>query len=124
MKKLTLVLFIVVISLLTACSGGEGPSEAVESFYDAANDFEYSTAEKWVAEEVYNYVESSGNSLTEGIDGFTRGGNVESMDILDETVTGEKAEVIVKVTFKDGSTDTKEIPMYFEDDVWKIGLAR
>jgi curli biogenesis system outer membrane secretion channel CsgG len=123
-KLLSAIMLIMVTAIFTACSNGSSPSDAAKAFYKASNDKDYKEAEKYIAQEVFDYAESKGYSMKEGIDVFTHDGDMKNIKIISEEINGKQATVVVKVTFNSGGTETKELPMFLEDGVWKIGLER
>lgn len=123
-KLLSAIMLIIVTAIFTACSNGSSPSDAAKAFYEASNNKNYKEAEKYVAQEVRDYAASKGYSLKEGIDVFTHNGDMKNVKVISEEIKGKKATVVVKVTFNSGGTETKELPMFLEDGVWKIGLER
>ena len=125
MKKILMLIMIVALAgTFAACSNTSTPKDTAKEFYAASNDKNYEEAEKYIAQEVIDYSNSQGYSLKEGIDVFTNDGDMKKVKIISEEVDGETANVVVKVTFNSGSTQTKELPMFLEEDTWKIGLEQ
>lgn len=104
------------------------PREVVNTFFSLANKAKYSEAEELLSEGSKNFLKSAFlQIILGGIKGYcnerTENGTLVKLDILKEYVRGEGATVLVKLTFKDGSTISNcKIPLVKENGVWKISI--
>lgn len=117
------------ILLMSASCGldSRSPAEVVESAYMAANAGEYSKANEYLSAEARSAAEGALGALvggTKGIwDKMTRNGEIDRIEILEEKIRGEGAEVRFKIHFKDGRTKDDDEPLIKEDGKWKITVG-
>lgn len=125
MKKIFMLMMILTLTgIFAGCSNVSDTGKAAINFYNASNDKDYKEAEKYIAQEVYDYAESRGYDIKEAIDVFTQDGNMKKVKVVSEEINDKTATVVVKVTFNSDNTLTKELPMYLEDGTWKVGLEQ
>ena len=131
MKRLTpiLVLLIIALSFLSfSCgarkkgTGAQSPAETVKTVYMAANDGWYSETEQYIYSEVINSIKQNLGTLhlIKEWDNYTRNGKIEKIEILNEIIRGERAEVYFKVYFKGGEIKQDQDLLIKEGKQWKI----
>lgn len=131
MRRLTpiLVFLIVVLVILSFNCGtrrkgkeAQSPGETVKAVYMAANDGWYSETKKYIYSEVLNSINQNLGTLhlVKQWDIYTRNGKIEKIEILNEIIRGERAEVYFKVYFKDGETKQDQDLLLKEGGQWKI----
>ena len=131
-KKIYMILGVAILLLifLPIIHGGCGyiwhksPSQVVIAAYMAANEGNYSKAEKYISSQLLDVAKGSLGALAGGIKGLwdeaTRNGTIQKIEITKEKVRGEEATVYFKVFFKDGKIrDDKEV-LIKERGRWRI----
>ena len=124
MKQKLLAIFVLLLfaTFLTGCSSG--PGSTVQKFFQAVD--------KGKVEESMGYLSSStiqalGHekwqaALIEMSNQMSTQGGLKSVDINEETVNGDIAQITVTVIMKDGSEDTDRMDLIKEDGDWKIQM--
>ncbi len=127
MKRSNSIIFLVILVLaVLSCSCGrskaETPSETVIKIYMAANEGWYSTVERYIYSEVLNRIKQNYGTLymIDMWDVFTRYGRIQKIEIVDEIIRGERADVVFKVHFEDGQVREDRDVLIQENRLWKI----
>ncbi len=119
--------------LLTACGSvpapfQKSPGDVVRAFYLAANEGRYSEAEQMLSEDAKRAIKGDLGQLAGGFksicDKNTRDGTITRVDIQKEEVRGEGANVVIKISFKDGSSkDGDRNSLIKEKGSWKLTIG-
>jgi hypothetical protein len=129
MKRLTPILVLLIIAFLTFSCGArkkgresQSPAETIKAVYMAANDGWYSQTEQYIYSEIINSIKQNLGTLhlIKEWDNYTRNGKIEKIEILNEIIRGERAEVYFKVYFKGGETKQDQDLLINENKQWKI----
>lgn len=126
-----LVLFLVT-SLAGAGAGGGGvtgvgggdPGDVVRDNLVAANEGDYTTANRGLADEVIQHYTSRGGSLPEVWDDNTRNRTMKEVEILGTEINGDTAEVEYRITYDSGRTDTGTALLTRQRGQWKETFSR
>lgn len=116
------VVFSVVLSFSCGRSKAETPSETVVKIYMAANEGWYSTAERYIYSEVLSSIKQNFGTLyiINIWDKYTKHGEIQRIEIVEELIRGERAEVLFKVHFKDNQVREDRDMLIKENRLWKI----
>ncbi len=115
-----------------ACHGGlspfsASPSTVVKGFYTNCNAGDYSKAEDALSSDAQKLLHGDLGAMAGGVKGacdkMTQGGTMTSVEILNETIRGEGADVNSRLHFKNGSTSEDHEPMVKEKGEWKIAAG-
>ena len=114
---------------LSACLGASGPEATVRGFYDAVNAGDVDKAMTFLALE---QVSTNEMILVKGKLQMAVGvskqkidanGGLGSVKVLEESPQGDnQLRVKVQVQFKNGKSETEQMHLLKEQDVWKIKL--
>ena len=106
--------------------GQKSPTETVKAAIMAANDAEYSEADKYLSADILNVMKGSLGTLSGGMKGAwdekTHNGTIKEIEILKEEVRGEGATVNFKIHFKDGKTEDGTQHLIKENGQWKFTI--
>jgi hypothetical protein len=124
-------LLILVSAVLIACGGSpfqKSPGEVVKAFYLAANEGRYSEAEQMLSEDAQKAIKGDLGQLAGGFKGIcdknTKEGTITKVEVTKEDIRGEGATVVVKISFKDGSTkDEDKNSLIKEKGSWKLTIG-
>ncbi|MGD2087170.1 MAG: DUF4878 domain-containing protein [Candidatus Aminicenantes bacterium] len=131
MRRLTPILTLLIIApafLFFSCGArkkgkqSQSPAETIKTVYMAANGGWYSETEPYIYSEVLNSIKQNLGTLhlIKEWDNYTRNGKIEKIEILNEIIRGERAEVYFKVYFKGGETKQDQDLLINENRQWKI----
>lgn len=114
--------------LITSCGiVSKSPAEVVQVAYMAANAGNYSEAGEHLSKETHAAMEGGLGALAGGMKGIwdevTRDGTIERIEILEENIRGEGAEVRFRIHYKDGQTEEEDEPLIKEDGKWRITIG-
>lgn len=56
--------------------------------------------------------------------GIDRKGSIEKLEIRDEKIIGEVAELTVLVAYGNGSTETEKVKLVKEEGGWRIEMGK
>ncbi len=105
----------------------KSPSETVIAAYTAGNQGKYAEAKKSFSSEFLNFLGGDLRTIAINMSGTwkrnTKNGTMERIEILQEKIQGNRANVYFILYFKDGSKETFNEPLIKEDGVWKITLG-
>ena len=130
MKRTTAIALITLCLALAACSSGPddgGPQGTVQDFYRHINEGDYANAMTLYSAEALDLWEDSGDAAESGFadwaKGVTRSGSVDRVEIVEETLTEQTANVSFEVRYTDGSTSSHSVELVQEEGRWKMGLV-
>ncbi len=105
----------------TACSGGS-PSGTVKEFYARVEAGKLDATLELLSNQARSQVSS--DKMKQGLQEATRQidakGGIKRIDVIEEKVIGETAEVNVRITFGNGSEETDQSSLIKEDGKWRI----
>lgn len=106
---------------LSACFGG-GPADTVEDFYRHVEQGELDDAAELMSKSVVSQVGI--DKLKQGLQQATRQvdakGGIREIEVVEEKVIGEIAEVTVKITYGNGDEVTEKSSLIEEDGRWRL----
>lgn len=100
----------------------QSPAKTIKAVYMAANGGWYSETQQYIYSEVINSIKQNLGTLhlIKEWDNYTRNGKIDKIEILNEIIRGERAEVYFKVYFKDGEIKQDQDLLIKEGKQWKI----
>ena len=124
---------IAALCLLTLCvacsSSSESGSEtqiAIQQFYDSLGAGDYPAVLGMYTSDVRQMLELPGGEVDENYQdwakGETKDGKVDRIEIVEESVETDTAEVKYRVVYGDGSTAERSVKMTREEGQWKLGF--
>ena len=129
MKKISRFLFAAIVIALyfftSGCdsTGKKSPSEVLVAAYMAANEGNYSEADKYLSSEAINLLKEMGaGSMIDEWDEVTYSGTIKRIAILEEEIQEERATVYFRAYLNDGTTEDEEEIFIKEDNQWKITI--
>lgn len=133
MKKLSYLLMLAIVFILSACSSNT-PSAVAEKFTQLINDNEFEDAVEMLyvkpgldADQVAKDKENIVKMLTELSKKKTDKDIATSIEATNETLNeaGDEATVTVKMTMKDGETDENDVRLKKDENGdWKVMLGK
>ena len=133
MKKLSYLLMLAIVFILSACSSNT-PSAVAEKFTQLINDNEFEDAVEMLyvkpgldADQVAKDKENIVKMLTELSKKKTDKDIATSIEATNETLNeaGDEATVTVKMTMKDGKTDENDVRLKKDENGdWKVMLGK
>jgi len=125
-----LIPLLCIVALFASCSSSDSDSsptgEAIQQFYDRLEAEDYSGALGHYSAQVREMLEVEGGEVDESYVAWareeTKQGSVQRVEIVEESVEAEKAEVKYQVVYGDGSTATRSVSMTLEEGQWKLGF--
>ena len=116
------------LALCAACSSSSSTSEtevAIQQFYDRLGAEDYTTVLGMYNADVRQALQISGGQVDQGYVAWaqkdTKMGKVDGIEIVEETVDNDTAEVKYRVDYGDGSTADRSVKLTREDGQWKLG---
>jgi len=104
-------------------TGKKTPSEVLVAAYMAANEGNYSEADKYLSSEAIKLVKAMGTgSMIDEWDEVTYFGTIKRIAILEEEIQEERATVYFRAYLNDGTTEDEEEIFIKEDNQWKITI--
>ncbi|MBA7546838.1 hypothetical protein ES705_39237 [subsurface metagenome] len=132
-KRFALILFALVVSLVSGCSGGGSPSDVAKDFYKAGNDGNYEKAESYLSISMemafemgafggVGFTGGSGLEFENMMDGATKDGTIARIEVKggEEYPGGYQAMVYLTLHYTDGSRAQDVLMLQKEDGNWKI----
>lgn len=133
MKKLSYLLMLAIVFILSACSSNT-PSAVAEKFTQHINDNEFEDAVEMLyvkpgldADQVAKDKENIVKMLTELSKKKTDKDIATSIEATNETLNeaGDEATVTIKMTMKDGETDENDVRLKKDENGdWKVMLGK
>lgn len=123
---LAIFVAILLVSLLAGCSlFSSSPGKTVEKFYRAVEAGEIDTAAGYLSNKVLQNLgyEKLKQGLTQQTRNINDKGRIRTIEITNEDIIGETAQVTVKVTFGNGETTTEKINLVKEEGDWRIDMT-
>ncbi len=122
------ILTLVVAASASARAVQSTPGEVMKAFASAANDGQYSAAEKLVSSGAMAWIKSPAGEAAGGFKGicdqWTKKGTIKSFEIVKEEVVGDSATVTARIVYKDGSVlDPDVTRLVKQDGGWKIAIG-
>lgn len=119
--RLELCTLILATILIAGCSA-TSPSDVVKEFHSRIEAGELESAIEFLSSGTLSRV--SPDKLKQGLQQTTRQidskGGIKKIEIVEEKVIGETAEVTVKIYFGDGTEHTDRSSLIKEDGKWRI----
>ena len=116
------------LALCAACSSSPSTSEAelaIQQFYDRLGSEDYTAALNLYKSDVREALQISGGQVDQGYVEWaqeeTKMGKVNGIEIVEESVDGDTAEVKYRIAYGDGSTSDRSVKLTQEDGEWKLG---
>lgn len=120
-KRLVIHAACVCVIFALACAG-RSPSSAVKSFYRAIGEGKTDDALGLLSEQTIATIGK--DKLRAGLQGATRKaldkGGIKEVQITDEQVANEVANVTVVVTYGNGTTETEKVKLVKEGAGWRV----
>ena len=119
------ILITVVLFVFLGCSNVTqgSPSEVVKITYKLGNEGKYTETEQYLSADVLMAVKNQKIApLKKTWDYYTRNGSLEKIEVLEENIRGEGADVKFRLHFKDGKSKDKSEPLIKENGKWKITI--
>ena len=116
------------LALCAACSSSSSTSEAelaIQQFYDRLGSEDYTAALSLYKTDVREALQISGGQVDQGYVEWaqeeTKMGKVNGIEVVEESVDGDTAEVKYRIAYGDGSTSDRSVKLTREDGEWKLG---
>lgn len=119
---LSLVALVAAVATLeTGCTqlGKKSPQQVVQAFFAAANAGKYSEAEQYLTSSAKSMM-VLGGGIKEFADKETRGGKIDTVEILTVETRGEGAKMTYKIHYKDGQSKDDHVSLIIENGEWRI----
>ena len=117
------------LALCVACSSSTTSSEtevAIQQFYDRLGAEDYTAVLAMYNVEVRQALQISGGQVDQGFVEWaqeeTKMGRVDRIEIVEESVENDTAEVKYRVVYGDGSTTERSVGLTREEGQWKLGF--
>lgn len=105
----------------------KSPSQVVKAAYIAANSSKYLEIERYLSAEALSVLKGEMGTRIGGMTGVwdkaTRNRTIEIIEVLKEEIRGDRALVLLKAHYKDGSVKKTLEPLIKENGVWKMTLS-
>ena len=128
-NPVTALAVLILCAGLGACSSSStdsGPEATVREFYRSINEGDYSNAMTLYSAEALDLWEDpevvANSSFADWAKGETKSGEVDRVEIVQETLTEKTANVKFEVRYSDGSATSRTVDLVQEDGRWKMGL--
>lgn len=117
--------------ILSACSGGSTPSDVAEKYGDYLMSGKYEKIADMVdTEEMMSSkeeIEEGKKQLTAlmqmvGEQVNTKYGGFKKFEVISETIDGEKANVVTKITYGNGTEEESDLDLILKDGKWLLEL--
>ena len=115
------VLFMLAALAVVGC-GASGPADTVEHFYRSVEAGEVDAAADLFSDQVTALInrEKLKTGLAEQTREMKEKGGITSFEILSEDVTGQVADVRIRVEYGNGETEEQDIHLTEIDGEWKL----
>lgn len=123
MKKRIICITVFLLAILLAgCS--VGPRVVVQNFFQAVDNGNIDEAMGYLSTST---IQSLGYgkwqaALIEGSQQMAAQGGLRSINIVNETINGDIAQITFRITMGDGSEETNNVDLVKEDGNWKIRI--
>ncbi|MEW9673613.1 DUF4878 domain-containing protein [Ammoniphilus sp. 3BR4] len=112
---------LVIIMVWVSTGSSKSPSEVVTTFYELANEGEFSKATEYVSGDLIRIYEMNGKNMNLDMAKDTHNGQLKNVEMISENINGELAMVKVKLNWKDGTPSRiADYHLTKENGEWKI----
>ena len=120
--SLIMLLAVLAFAILTAFAPYGSPAEVIKTFYSACNSGNYSVAERLLVPDrlLTSDIAAVDGGLRGICDAETRQGHLQKVEILQQEVRGEVAQVRYMLYYADGSAIEESQGLVVKHWVWKI----
>lgn len=120
------ILCVFVTSTMSCSLLGQGPGAVVKSFLYAVDKGRTDAAMDYISVRVKAQLnpEKMKAGLQSQTQDFKAKDGIDSIEVLQEKETGDVADVSVRVTYGNGTTEIKVGKLVKEDGAWKIGMSK
>jgi hypothetical protein len=122
--SLLMLVAVLAFAILTRFAPYGSPAEVINTFYFACNNGNYSVAEGLLVPEVNRVLTRHIGAVDGGLRGIcdeaTKQGHLQKVEILQQELRGEVAEVRYKLYYADGSAVEESQGLVVKGWVWKI----
>ena len=120
MKRLSIILAIVIglFAVLAAGCGSNSPSGTVKSLFKAIDNDDYSKAKSYLTSSALEEFTPGLFDLV--VETMEEEGGLKQINIIEEEINDEFAEVHFEIEFKNGDTDNGTVYLIKENGKWKI----
>ena len=122
--SLVMLAAVLAFAMLIGFAPYGSPAEVIKTFYSACNSGNYSVAEKLLVPEANWVLTRHIGAVDGGLRGIcdeeTKQGHLEKVEILQQEVRGEVAQVRYMLHYADGSTIEESQGLVVKYWVWKI----
>ena len=120
-SRILLVLFVLAALAVVGC-GAPGPADTVAHFYRHVEAGEVDAAADLFSEQITALItrEKLKTALAEQTREMKDKGGIASIEILSEEITGEVADVRIRVEYGNGETEEQDIHLTEIDGAWKL----
>lgn len=131
MKKIfSLAIMAVVMCLMASCGGSDTPGSVAKKCSEMMMDGNFKgiaeymdfgdNADKAQIDAAISMLEAIGKEAIQ--EELSKKDGVKSIDIVEEKIDGEKATVVLKVTYGNGEEESQDVNMVLRDGKWKAKL--
>ena len=115
------ILFVFAALLVAGC-GAAGPADAVEDFYYHVEAGEIDAAAELFSDQITALIsrEKLKTALAEQTREMKDKGGIKSFEVLSEDITGEVADVRIRVEYGNGESEEQDIHLTEIDGQWKL----
>lgn len=119
--RLLSALFVLAALLIVGC-GSAGPAEAVEDFYYHVEAGEVDEAVELFSDQLTAVIskEKLKTGLAEQTREMKEKGGIASFEVLSEEITGQVADVRIRVEYGNGETEEQDIRLTEIEGQWKL----
>jgi hypothetical protein len=122
--SLLIVVAVLAFAILTRFAAYGSPAEVIKTFYSACNSGSYSVAERLLVPEANRVLTRHIGAVDGGLRGIcdeaTKQGHLQRVEILQQEVRGEVAQVRYMLYYADGSAIEESQGLVVKNWVWKI----
>jgi hypothetical protein len=122
--SLLMLIAVLVFAILTGFAPYGSPAEVIKTFYSACNSGNYSVAERLLVPEANRVLTRHIGAVDGGLRGIcdeeTKQGHLQKVEVLQQEVRGEVAQVRYMLYYADGSAIEESQGLVVKHWVWKI----
>ena len=122
--SLSMLVLVLAFAIVTELVPYGSPAEVIKTFYSACNSGNYSVAERLLVPESKRVLTLHIRAVDGDLPGIceeeTKQGHLQRVEVLDENVHGDLAQVRYKLYYADGSTIEDSQGLVARHWVWKI----
>ena len=120
--SLLMLVAVLAFAILTGFGPYGSPAEVIQAFYSACNSGNYSVAERLLVPDrlLTSDIAAVDGGLRGICDAETKQGHLQKVEILQQEVRGEVAEVRYMLYYADGSAIEEIQGLVMKHSVWKI----